>query len=81
MVRRGANDLVLVRTWAQTGGIWRQGHCELTHAELTGRVQAAGGITCAYALEATTLLSGEFELVNGLHRWAVARNSASASCP
>jgi hypothetical protein len=24
-----------------------------------------------YALEATTLLSGELELVDGLHRWAV----------
>jgi len=30
------------------------------------------GITCAYALEATTLLSSGLELVNGLHRWAVA---------
>ena len=28
---------------------------------------------CAYALETTTLLSGEIELANGLHRWAVAR--------
>lgn len=35
-------------------------------------MQAAEGVTCAYALEATTLLSGKLELVNRLHRWAVA---------
>jgi len=73
MVRRGGNDLVLVSTWAQTGGIWRPGHCEFTHDALAGRIRAAGGIACAYALEATTLLSGEIELANGLHRWVVAR--------
>lgn len=31
------------------------------------------GIACRYAIEATTLLSGEIELANGLHRWVVAR--------
>jgi hypothetical protein len=72
MVRRGGSELVPVPTWAETGGIWRPGHCELSHEELTRRIQAAGGIGCGYALEATTLLSGETELTNGLHRWVVA---------
>jgi hypothetical protein len=54
------------------GGIWRPGHCELTHEELTDRIQVAGGVACGYALDATMLLSGEIELTNGLHRWVVA---------
>ena len=48
------------------------GHCELAYEELADRIRAAGGIACGYALEAMTLLSGEIELANGLHRWAVA---------
>jgi hypothetical protein len=71
MVRRGGNDLIPARVWAEKGGIWRPGHCELTHEDLTGRIRAAGGIGCGYALQATKLLSGETELVNGLHRWVV----------
>lgn len=72
MVRRGGSDLILVTAWAQIGGIWRPGHCELTHQDLTARVQAAGRIACSHALKARALLSGEIELVNGLHRWVVA---------
>jgi hypothetical protein len=72
MVRRGGGDLIPARTWARTGGVWRPGHCELTHEDLTARIQAAGGIACGYALEALTLLSGKVQLANGLHRWVVA---------
>ena len=72
MVRRGGSDLIPARSWAQTGGIWRPGHCELTHEELVARIRGADGIACGYAIEARALLSSEIELVNGLHRWAVA---------
>lgn len=71
-VRRGGSDLVPVPEWAETGGIWQPDHCEFSHEDLTARVRAAGEIACGYALEATTLLSGEIELTNGLHRWVVA---------
>ena len=73
MVRRGGSALIAVQEWAETDGIWRLGHSELTHEELTRRIEAARRIACGYALEATTLLSGEIELANGLHRWVVAR--------
>ena len=72
MVRRGGSVLVPVPDWVENGGIWRPGHCELTHEELTDRIQVAGGVGCGYALDATMLLSGEIELTNGLHRWVVA---------
>jgi hypothetical protein len=39
---------------------------------MTGRIRAAGGITCDYALDARTLLSGGVELADSRHRWAVA---------
>jgi hypothetical protein len=71
MVRRGGDDLILARVLAETSGIWRPGHCELTHEDLADRIRAAGGIGCGYALQATKLLSGETELVNGLYRWVV----------
>lgn len=64
--------LIPVPVWAETGDIWRPGHCELNHEELTSRIQGAGGIACGYALEAMMLLSGEIGLANGLHRWVVA---------
>jgi hypothetical protein len=60
-----------VRDWASNGGIWRPGHCELSHEELTSMIRGAGGISCGHALKAMTRLSGEIELTNGLHRWAV----------
>jgi hypothetical protein len=81
MVRRGGNDLIPARTWAQTGGIWRPGHCELTHEDLADRIHAAGGIACDYAIKARMLLSGEIELVNGLHRWVVAEELAIETMP
>jgi hypothetical protein len=80
VVRRGGNDLIPARAWAESG-IWRPGHCELSHEELTGQIQAAGGIACGYALEAMTLLSGEIELVNGLHRWVVAQELGVGMVP
>lgn len=69
--RTGPQHVALVRDWAQSG-IWEVGRCRLSHAEMTGLIRAAGGITCDHALDARRLLSGEIELVNGLHRWAVA---------
>jgi hypothetical protein len=69
--RTGPQRLVLVRDWARSG-IWEEGRCRLGHAEMTSRIRTAGGITCDYALNARRLLAGGVELVNGLHRWAVA---------
>jgi hypothetical protein len=65
--RTGPQHLVLVRDWAQSG-IWKVSRCRLSHAEMTGLIRAVGGITCDRALDARRLLSGEIELVNGLHR-------------
>ena len=69
--RTGPQVLVLVRGWARSG-IWQEGRCQLSHAEMTSRIRAAGGITCGYALGGRNLLAGGVELVDGLHRWTVA---------
>jgi hypothetical protein len=71
LVRPGVGDLILVRDWAQSG-IWRDRRCQLSRAELTSRIRAAGGISCDHALIARTLRTGDIELVDGLHRWTVA---------
>jgi hypothetical protein len=70
--RTGPQHLVPVRLWAEQGGIWRDRHCEFSREVLTSRIQAAGGITCAYALTGRRLLTESVELVDGLHRWIVA---------
>jgi hypothetical protein len=72
LVRRGGNDLIPARTWAETGSIWQPGHCDITHEELAALIRSAQGVTCGHALKARILLDGSTELVNGLHRWAVA---------
>jgi hypothetical protein len=53
-----------------TDDIWERS--ETDHKTLLARIRAAGGITCEYALEATTYLDGHIGLNNGIHRWAVA---------
>jgi hypothetical protein len=69
--RTGPRHLVLVRDWAKSG-IWEEGRCRIGHAEMTSGIRAAGGITCDHALTGRKLLAGGVELVDGLHRWAVA---------
>lgn len=71
MVRRGGSDLVLVPR-----GRRRR---DLAPGPLRAQPRGADrpgagcrGIACGYALKATTLLSGEIGLTNGLHRWVVA---------
>lgn len=66
------HNVFLVRERAVQPGIWEPGYCELSREELRDRVIAAGGIRCEYALEAREELDGHIELVNGVHRWAVA---------
>ncbi|HUZ35988.1 MAG TPA: hypothetical protein VMV17_06645 [Streptosporangiaceae bacterium] len=70
-----------VREWASEADIWQPGHCELSQAELTNRIRAAGGIRCEHALHAMTRLSGEIELSNGVHRWAVAAELGILAAP
>lgn len=70
-----------VRERAAMSEIWDQGRCELSRAELTARIQVAGGIGCEHALEAMTRLSGDVDLVNGLHRWAVAMDLGISEVP
>lgn len=70
-----------VREWVSEAGIWRLGNCELSQEELTIRIRAAGGIGCEYALNAMTRLSGEIELSNGVHRWAVAAELGIRAAP
>jgi hypothetical protein len=67
------HNVVLVRERASQPGIWEPGYCELSREELRNRVIAAGRIIrCEYALEARRELDGHIELVNGVHRWAIA---------
>lgn len=61
-----------VRERAADPAIWDEGNRELAHEELRLRIQEAGGIGCAHALDAITLLSGAVHLSNGQHRWTVA---------
>ncbi len=55
-----------------SGDIWGDRRCRLGHAELASLICAAEGITYEHALTARKLPSGRVELVDGLHRWAVA---------
>jgi hypothetical protein len=72
LVRPGICDPVLARIWSRSGCIWQDGRCRLGHEELTDLIRAAGGIGCEHALTARALLTGGVELVDGIHRWAVA---------
>jgi hypothetical protein len=69
--RTGPQVLAPVRGWARSG-IWQEGRCQLSHAEMTSQIRAVGGITCGYALAGRNLLAGGVELVDGVHRWTVA---------
>lgn len=62
---------MLVRDRARSG-IWHDHRCVLNHDELVSLIRAAGGVNCDHALIARTLLAGGIELVDGIHRWAVA---------
>jgi hypothetical protein len=44
-------------------------------------VQAADGIACMYALDATTLEDGQVKLNDGVRRWMVARELGLAAVP
>jgi ParB-like chromosome segregation protein Spo0J len=63
---------VPVRKRAAQPQIWEPSYRELSREELRDRVRTAGGIRCEYALEARKELDGHIELVNGVHRWAIA---------
>jgi hypothetical protein len=55
-----------VREIVAADNIWE---CSETDREtLTAAIRAAGGITCAHALLATTYLDGHVGLNNGVHR-------------
>lgn len=64
----GPSNARPVRQIVATESIWERS----SHEELTAGIRANGGITCEYALLATTYLDGHIGLNNGLHRWAVA---------
>jgi hypothetical protein len=70
-----------VRDRAAMPEIWEPGNYELSHEELTVRILAVDGIDCEHALEALTHLSGEINLLNGLHRWAVASELGISEVP
>jgi hypothetical protein len=63
---------VTVSEFAQYPEIWEPPCFEMSREELTAAVAWNGGIADEYALEATTRRDGSVELVNGVHRWAVA---------
>ena len=68
-----------VREIVATDDIWSRS--EIDHETLLARVHAAGGITCEYALLATTYLNGHVGLNNGIYRWAVADELAINRAP
>jgi hypothetical protein len=59
-----------VREIVATDDIWERS--ETDRETLMAGIRAARGITCAYALLATTYLDGHIGLNNCVHRWAVA---------
>lgn len=60
-------------------GRHRRGH---DHDRLTALILAAGRrIGCDYALEARPLTDGRSELIDGVHRWAVAGELGITSVP
>jgi hypothetical protein len=70
-----------VRGWASEADIWQLGNCELSREELFSLIRATGGIRCEPALQATTRLSGEIDLSNGVHCWAVAAELGIRAVP
>jgi hypothetical protein len=54
---------------------------QLSRGELTGRIRAARGISCGHAPTARALRTGETELVDGIHRWAVAVERGIGAVP
>lgn len=70
-----------VSNWASAADIWESGRCALSREDLTGRIRTAGGISCEHALQAMMRLSGEIELSNGVHRWAVAADLGIRAVP
>jgi hypothetical protein len=56
-------------------------YAEIGRDDLLARVRAAGGIGPDHVLAAAVLLSGEVLLVDGCHRWAVARDLGLVTVP
>jgi hypothetical protein len=71
--------LAPVTEWAARPDLWER--AELGHDALDARITAAGGITCEYALDATTLPDGRVRLDDGVHRWVIARERGLATVP
>jgi len=74
-----ADTLAPVTEWATRADLWER--AELGYSGLDALVVAAGGITCEYALEATTLSDGRVRLHDSVHRWVITSERGLIAVP